>query len=61
MQDIAVLEDGDESEIGEQGVSLYVKRFTEAVLMFYKINLSGGQKARGKDYTFVQRKNTIQV
>ena len=56
-----MLEDGDESEIGEQGVSLHVRRFTEAVLMLYKINLSGGQKARGKHCTFVQRRNPIQV
>jgi len=53
-----VLEDGDESEIGEQGVSLYVKRFTEAVLMSYKINLSGGQKARGR--TILLYKERIQ-
>jgi hypothetical protein len=42
-----ILEDGDESEIGERGVSVI---FTDRAsnLFSIKVNLSGGQKARGR-------------
>jgi hypothetical protein len=41
--------DGDDSEIGERGVSnLNLIDATQLQVSFVQVNLSGGQKARGK-------------
>ena len=50
--DLKILEDGDESEIGERGVSTesltsITLDSTLTYVTFFKVNLSGGQKARG--------------
>ena len=48
VSDLKILEDGDESEIGERGVSLaekYLAGWCRA--KYLQVNLSGGQKARG--------------
>ena len=54
--DLKILEDGDESEIGERGVG--TKPLTsitlDSTLTFLKVNLSGGQKARGV-FLFISR------
>jgi hypothetical protein len=50
--DLKILEDGDESEIGERGVGTesltsITLDSTLTYITFLKVNLSGGQKARG--------------
>jgi hypothetical protein len=46
--DLEILEDGDESEIGERGVSFLVHELQGHIDNFIQVNLSGGQKARGE-------------
>ncbi len=47
VSDLKILEDGDESEIGERGVSKLNSKYENVWLNYLKVNLSGGQKARG--------------
>lgn len=46
VSDLEILEDGDESEIGERGVSYLFSEHHQKLTSF-QVNLSGGQKARG--------------
>ena len=46
--DLKILEDGDLSEIGERGVRFVVFCFSLTLMHLSQVNLSGGQKARGK-------------
>lgn len=49
VSDLAILEDGDESEIGERGVRDSTHSLRRALIFLcIQVNLSGGQKARGK-------------
>lgn len=49
--DLQILEDGDESEIGERGVcSFFTVPYGTLRQVFLKVNLSGGQKARGERF-----------
>ena len=48
VNDLKILEDGDESEIGERGVRVMVLFLMDKFWFnVFKVNLSGGQKARG--------------
>ena len=47
ITDLDILEDGDESEIGERGVSSFLLTSQIMVFTMNQVNLSGGQKARG--------------
>ena len=48
LSDLKILEDGDLSEIGERGVRFIASCFSLTLMHLSQVNLSGGQKARGK-------------
>jgi hypothetical protein len=52
VSDLDILEDGDESEIGERGVSYLSFKLILDAYRSKQVNLSGGQKARGQWSSF---------